>query len=436
MDLSDSDSLTLQVPSKVKPFVERPRVHNIFKGGRGGAKTRTIASVIVEVMNQSPLNVICGREIQKSLRESSFLSLKQEIYRRGYGDRFLLKESEGTIVSHTGGRAVFIGLQQHTVDSIKSYEGFHWAWIEEAQSVSKTSLETLIPTLRIDGWFAVELGGVDYSFPNRMFLYTMNPYTWDDPINIVLPETRNDVRVITINYTDNPWFPDVLEQERKEAEKVMSSEEYSRIWLGLPYDNAERAIMSRGMLLDAMGRNGSEDGGIVVGADIARFGEDATVFVKRVGLKVVSIKVLHKLDTQEVASLLFDFAEGGRIIIDDTGVGGGVTDRLKRMGARVKPVNFGWAPLDKKKYPDIISEMWFNLAGLLPTISLPKDDELLAELASRQFKYTTDERRKVESKEEYKKRTGRRSPDRADATILCFYNSERFAKAGPAGLGV
>jgi phage terminase large subunit len=207
----------------------------------------------------------------------------------------------------------------------------------------------------------------------------------------------------------------------------MAPEEYSRIWLGVPYDSAEHAIMSRGSILDAMKRNVSDDGGIVVGADIARFGDDATVFIKRRGMQQIGIKILRKQDTQEVASQLLDYAEGGKINIDDTGVGGGVTDRLMRLGCNdVVPINFGGSPMNKRKYPDIISEMWFNVADLLPTIGLKHDDELLTEIASRQFKYTADERRKVESKEEYKKRTGRHSPDRADALILCYYNRDNY----------
>lgn len=425
----------LLIPTKFELFFDAPLTHNIFEGGRGGGKTRTVAGIIVEVMNQAPLNVICGREVQKSLKESSFLSLKQEIYRLGYGNRFKMKESEGVIESHTGGRAVFIGLQQHTVDSIKSYESFHWAWIEEAQSVSKQSLETLIPTLRTDRWFSVTMGGTEYKFPLRMFIYTLNPYSWDDPINLVLPDSRSDVRRIKINYKDNPWFPKALESERQEAEKIMAPEEYSRIWEGVPYENAERSVMSRASVKSAMERKASKDGGIVVGADIARFGADSTVFVKRQGLQVIGVKVLHKADTQEVARQLNDYCEGGKIVIDDTGVGGGVTDKLKDMGANVMPINFGGSPMNKRKYPDIISEMWFNLSDLLPTIGLKYDDELMAELSSRQYKYTPDERRKVESKEDYKKRTGRRSPDRADATILCFYNRTNEQTSPSVSLG-
>ena len=116
-----------------------------------------------------------------------------------------------------------------------------------------------------------------------------------------------------------------------------------------------------------------------------------------------------------------------------------IKDRLKEMGCKVIPINFGAAAGNKKKYPDIISEMWFNLADMMDAIGLPQDNQLLAELTSRQYKYTPDERRKVESKEEYKKRTGRHSPDSADACILCFYNRDNVmsvSEVSTADLGL
>ena len=410
----------MQVPKKYEPLFNDPHTHNIITGGRGGAKTRTVGSLIVEIMKQSPLNVICGREIQKSLKESSFAVMKNEIERSDYGDYFTIRESDSTITSWTGGRAVFTGLQQHTTDSIKSYEGFHWVWIEEAQSVSKKSLEVLIPTLRTDGWFEIDMGGVKFQFPLRMFLYTLNPLSWDDPINLVLPEIRQDTQRITVNYYDNPWFPKSLEEERLEAKKTMPPDEYLRIWEGIPYENAEAAILTRKAVLEAQERRASTDGGITVGADIARFGSDRTVFVKREGMQVIDVKIMQGKDTQEVARALAHFADGGRIIVDDTGVGGGVTDKLRDMGKQVTAINFGSAANDKKRFPDIISEMWFNLADQIGMIGLPKDNDLLNELTGRYFRYTPDERRKVESKEEYKKRSGKRSPDLADALILAF----------------
>jgi len=412
----------MQVPDKISPLFKTPVTHNVIEGGRGGGKSRAVAAFLIRIMSTNPLNVICARETQKSLADSSFAIMKQEIYRQRVGNKFDIIESRNLIRGKNGSRAIFIGLLQHTVDSIKSYEGFHWAWIEEAHSISKNSLEILIPTLRVDGEFLATLGDVKYKFPLRMFIYTLNPFSWDDPIRTVLPDDRNDVQRIQINYNDNPWFPDSLETERIEAKKVMLPDEYNRIWEGIPFEDTERAIVTRAAVQKAIDRKASTDGGIVVGADIARFGTDRTVFVKRQGMQVLKIKILAKKDTQEVARRLNDFAGDGRIIVDDTGVGGGVTDKLHDLGATVVPINFGRRAMNKKKYPDIISEMWFNLADSMDKIGLPNDRLLIEELSGRHYKYTQDERRKVESKEEYKKRTGRRSPDIADAMILCYYN--------------
>ena len=410
--------MEIQIPDKLKPLFETPKIHNIISGGRGGGKTRTIPSLIVDIMSVSPLSVLACREVQKSLKESSYRAITNEIYRQNKGALFNITRE--AITSVAGGRITFIGLLDHTTESIKSYEDYHWAWVEEAQSVSKHSLDILIPTLRTDGWFKHG----EYKFPLRMFIYTMNPYSWDDPVNIVIPESRGDTQYITINYSDNPWFPDSLEIERREAKATMSPEEYLRIWEGIPFADSERSVIKRADVMESMSREASKDGGIVVGADIARFGTDRTVFIRREGLQCTGVKILHQKDTQEVARQLRDFAKGGRVVVDDTGVGGGVTDKLKDMGCEVTPVNFGSRAKNKKKYPDIISEMWFTLSEKIDKIGLPDDNLLLAELSSRNFKYTPDERRKVESKEEYKKRTGRKSPDLADACILCYYDRD------------
>ena len=419
----------MEIASKLLPLIDSPKTHNILTGGRGGSKSRAAASLITRVMRKAPLQVLCCREVQKSLTESSYAMLKGEVYRQNYGDHFNLGEARGVMTGNNGSRAVFTGLKEHTIDSIKSYEGFHWVWVEEAQSVSKKSFDVLIPTLRTDEWFEIDLGdGIPRKFPLRMFIYTLNPFTYNDDINIVLPESRDDVQRIEINYYDNPWFPQSLEDERREAEKVMDPDEYARIWEGVPYEDAERAIMKRAEIKGAMERQASKDGGIVVGADIARFGKDRTVFIKRQGMQVVDTMTLTKSDTQNTARKLHEFAEGGRIVIDDTGVGGGVTDKLRDLGCQdVNAINFGSRAKNKKKYPDIISEMWFNLARIINKAGLPEDRELLNELSGRNYSYTRDERRKVESKEEYKKRTGQRSPDKADALILCFYASREMS---------
>ncbi len=70
------------VASVFKPILTSPKTHNRLEGGRGGGKSRFIAWLIIKIMAVAPLNIICGREIQKSLKESSFQMLAQEIYRQ------------------------------------------------------------------------------------------------------------------------------------------------------------------------------------------------------------------------------------------------------------------------------------------------------------------------------------------------------------------
>jgi len=419
---------------KLLPLIDTPHTHNKLKGGRGGGKSYTVGDLIALIMSKVPLQVLCSRETQKSLKESSYSMLKKAIYGQHLGDRFTFHNGE--ISSAVGGRCVFIGLKEHTVDSIKSYTGFHWSWTEEAHAVSAQSLETLVPTLREDGYFQIDLGdGIMRVFPLRMFIYTMNPFSWADPVDMVLPTHREDVQEIIVNHDDNPYFPKSLESERVQQKETLSTEEYNRIWRGIPFDDGERGVLGRQSIEDAMNRVAEKNGDIHSSADIARYGSDKIVFMKRDGNQVIDMEEHSKMSTVETAYRLNDFAEGGDITIDDTGVGGGVTDKLEEIQqtsdckfTEVKPINFAEGAEDKLRYKDIISEMWFSLKDKIDIIGLPNHDRLKKELISRNYSYLPDGRRKVESKEEYKKRTKMASPDYADAAIMLFYDDgENYA---------
>jgi hypothetical protein len=105
--------------------------------------------------------------------------------------------------------------------------------------------------------------------------------------------------------------------------------------------------------------------------------------------------------------------------IDDTGVGGGVTDALRELGcAHVYGVNNNDNAVDSKHYANAITEMFFELP--IDTMSIIHDDDLMDELAGRRYDYDKQGRKRIESKDEIKKRL-RRSPDKADAFLLAFY---------------
>lgn len=177
-----------------------------------------------------------------------------------------------------------------------------------------------------------------------------------------------------------------------------------------------------------------QEGRYEYGLDMARFGNDLTVFAPKHGGYIDELVKWGKTDTtssaQRVIRLIDPLVETD-IKIDDTGNGGGTTDSLNYFKAEsqktggpyryvVSPYNFASAPVDGDKYHDITSELYWNFKLLLEAkkIALPKDDGLLAELTMRQWSMTPNGKIKVEDKESFKKRTGRKSPDKADAVVL------------------
>jgi phage terminase large subunit len=227
-----------------------------------------------------------------------------------------------------------------------------------------------------------------------------------------------------VNYTDiikYGIFPEVLRVEMeydKENDPIL----YSHKWLGEPMGQAELAIIPRQSVLDAMQRNITDEGATIVGADIARMGNDRTVLWKRKGLKTLDKKVFTKLRTTEICDQLemfVDYDKSVEIRIDDTGVGGGVTDEMMKRGYNVTAVNFGGEASDSDKYPNWISEAWFHMRDVISESQLPMDSDLIMELSTREWGQDNKGRRRVESKQDYKKR-GFRSPDLADACIICY----------------
>jgi hypothetical protein len=182
--------------------------------------------------------------------------------------------------------------------------------------------------------------------------------------------------------------------------------------------------MPRSIVSEAVERVLKDKGGLpIIGADIARFGGDRIIFYKRRGMKIIDTYNRKRQSTDVTARDLAGFAESkyATILIDDTGVGGGVTDQLRAMGfENVIPINFGSNPKDKKRYDSIISEMWFECKEALEDADIPDDKELIQELTGRQFSYDKQQRRCVEPKKKFKERY-KRSPDKADALLLCFY---------------
>jgi phage terminase large subunit len=161
-----------------------------------------------------------------------------------------------------------------------------------------------------------------------------------------------------------------------------------------------------------------------IGVDVARFGNDKTEMYRRKGAKTIAHESYAKKDTVFIANAAWDMAGRSRdvvIKVDVGGLGAGVVDKLRELGANVIEINFGGSPKDKNKYTSCADEMWFSFSELLNEIEIPNDSQLMEELSGRKFTYDKIGRRKVEPKDDFKKRYGR-SPDKADALLMAFYS--------------
>lgn len=160
---------------------------------------------------------VCVREVQKSLKMSSKALIEDKIQTMGVGHLFEVQNDR--ILNKGGvGMIIFQGLQDHTADSIKSLEGFDRAWVEEAQSISHSSLKKLRPTIRKE---------------NSEIWATWNPENATDPIDELLrgevPPENSIVK--QVNWKDNPWLPDVLNEERL-FDLERDPDLYRHVWEG------------------------------------------------------------------------------------------------------------------------------------------------------------------------------------------------------------
>lgn len=202
----------------IEAFAElySPHRYKVFYGGRGSGKSHAVAQALTFLSSNTNLRILCCREIQNSIKDSSYQVLKDMTDRLGIGHEFKFTESE-ILHMRTGSRFIFSGLLRNE-NSIRSKEGIDICWIEEASSVSQRSWDVLTPTIRKPG--------------SELWL-TFNPLTVDDPTNVFIENPPPNAYVRKVNYWDNPFFPEVL-REQMEWDKQNDFEKYLHVWEGYP----------------------------------------------------------------------------------------------------------------------------------------------------------------------------------------------------------
>ena len=208
---------TLKIPTaKVFEPLLTPARYKGAHGGRGSGKSHFFGELLVETCQaERGTLAVCIREAQRTLAQSSKRLIESKIGSLGLGHGFKLFNDK--IETPGDGLVIFRGMQDHTADSIKSLEGFKIAWVDEAQTLSARSFALLRPTIRAAG---SELWA------------SWNPRRKSDAIDDFLRARKPEGAIlVNANWRDNPWFPAVLDEERR-LDLKLYPDRYAHIWEG------------------------------------------------------------------------------------------------------------------------------------------------------------------------------------------------------------
>jgi phage terminase large subunit len=210
----------------------KPFRHLALHGGRGAAKSRTVASALIIQAGERHERVMCGRETQRSIRDSSKRLLDDEIDRLGVrakpGKVGGFTSTETEIRGPNDSLFIFAGVRGNA-NGIKSTEGVTTFWGDEAQAFSQRSIDTIIPTIRK---------------PDSRLIWTWNPDLATDPIDVLFRNPDGpppDSIVKEVNYDENKWFPDVLRTEM-EYVRTRDPDKYHHVWRGGYRRNSEARV--------------------------------------------------------------------------------------------------------------------------------------------------------------------------------------------------
>lgn len=214
METLDKMDIGIKLPRAFKELFTPSRYKALY-GGRGSGKSHSVAIALLALASSKPMRILCCREIQKSIKDSVKQLLDDKI--ELYGLRGFWESTETEIRGRNGSLFLFAGLKSNP-ESIKSMEGINIAWVEEANRVSRRSLDLLIPTIRekdSEIWFI------------------WNPESELDPVDVMFrggnPPPNSIIK--QVNYLNNPYFPDVLKQEA-EFDMATDPAKYNHVWLG------------------------------------------------------------------------------------------------------------------------------------------------------------------------------------------------------------
>lgn len=272
--------MKVQFPEKALPLFS-PAPYKVMHGGRGGSKSWDMARAILALGANKKLFIVCGREIQRSIKDSVHKLLSEQVDALGLSDLYEIQESK--IIGINGTEIVFVGVRNN-IGSIKSMEGIDIFWLTEAVHVSNNTWDTLLPTVRRDPPYGPFGQGsevwIDFN-PDLGSDDTYKRWVIDPPAATV---------VVEVSWRDNPWFPEILKRQLEEM-KAKDYDNYLTVWEGKTRRSLDGAIYAKE--LSAAITEGrirpdihyDKSKGVTVSFDLGRADMCALWFIQQVGME-------------------------------------------------------------------------------------------------------------------------------------------------------
>ena len=411
----------LNIPAKLLPIITQFNEFRfwLLEGGRGGAKSQSIGRLLLYIAEKYKVRICCGRETQVTIEESVYTLLKDLIIEFNLNFEVFANKIVHRV---TGSAFTFKGFREQGAVNIKGLEGIDILYIDEAQSITKHTLDIILPTIRKE--------------KSKIF-FSMNRYLKNDPVFAEF-SVRKDCKHISISYLENRYCPKVLLIEAETC-KAKDEADYKHIWLGQPVVDADNYLFSsddidsfhKAECLD----NPASFGQRILGVDLARYGQNSSVatILEHQGIEFWAEIAREKWDKKDLMD------STGRItdiryrykptisVIDGDGLGAGVVDRLiETSGNSINDiVEFrGGLPLPKddpgfRKYANNKTKAYYLMKemGQMNRLKLISP-ETIKELEQIRFEYSSSGVKRIMPKERMEILYKIKKLDNADSTMM------------------
>ena len=399
------------------PEYSEGKKYIVLKGGRASTKSWSVARALIDhACTYDGLRVVCGREIMKSIQDSSKKLLEDTITRAGLWSEF---KTTNSYIENTRTKSTFkfIGLRDNP-DSVKGLEGVDIFWGEEADSFSEESLDLLCPSMRKAGCKVI---------------FTYNPQMPTTPVEKLQVTKRNQCITAFVNYLEVTEYLSKEVLEEAEECRREDPDKYRWIWLGEFRSQSQDTFIPLGYVTEAYAREPVvTNEGVVAGLDIGLF-HDRSVMVVRQGPNVVYAHEWKNIDNLELCQQVIGLCakwKVQRLAVDSAGQGYPVFQNLRsELEETVVGIMAGSVAKNQKKYARMRDEAWGRIREWLPTASIRNGGRLedwVTDLTNIKYFYDDRGRYKLESKRVYISR-GFPSTDWADAlgySLLVKPNSD------------